>query len=301
MQTTKYFFLTVLLSGLLIIGCDKSTEADDDSVLYEDMAESISSSMGDESGGTSDQMADMVSISGSAGITTSADLGKAAGFATIDTTYDTATGWWTLVLSRQKESSLRGMSASISRTYRFRFLKDVNSPSSFQKYWRVPKIGGFDTATAVNFKIVSGTGTFKGPRVSHNLTRLSGSWIITNANTDTITINSDSTYVRSSTDSIKTRNLLRTFVQTTTMNFVNVKSPRFSPRNATLTRANLHQAFSGTINGNYSAQITFQNGDLYRERSVNRDFTITIGGGEGTISIAGKGSFRCDLSSGNRK
>ena len=96
--------------------------------------------------------------------------------------------------------------------------------------------------------------------------------------------------------------MVRTLNDSLTLKSVNVKAPRYRPLVSTTWRSNFHNAISGTISGNYSATISFQRGDAYKERSINRDFTITVGGGDGTLSIAGNnGKFTIDMQSGQRK
>jgi hypothetical protein len=74
------------------------------------------------------------------------------------------------------------------------------------------------------------------------------------------------------------------------MTFVDVKGPRSS-------RLSLRQKTSGTINGTYSATITFIRGDLYKTRIINRTFTITLGGSTNRIDISGM-EFNCDALTG---
>ncbi|MFA6456237.1 MAG: hypothetical protein WCW40_05385, partial [Bacteroidota bacterium] len=167
-------------------------------------------------------------------------------------------------------------------------------------------ITGSDTATTLKFKIVSGSGYFSGPRVTHHLTQLSGAWTTNGINKDTVTITLDSTYVRSGVDSIKTRNMLRTHAGTLTITSLNVKALRYHAQDPEMHRmqwrSNFPNTISGTVSGNYSATITFLRGDAYKERTINRDFTVNFGGGEGTLFMHGvSGNFRIDIAGGQRK
>ncbi len=143
------------------------------------------------------------------------------------------------------------------------------------QYWT----NGTDTAYSVQFDIVSGSGEHRTLRVSQQLTGLSGSWVATGVNTDTVTING--TYSRSAVDTITTPFATRTLNHSISMNFVDLKGPRGS-------RLDLSQNLSGTVTGEYQAQVTFQRGTAYRERSVDRNFTIVLGDGSASISLDGK-------------
>lgn len=294
MKATKYVAAAMVIAGLFLTGCEKSTEPESDtSVLYEDAAEAISASMGDESGGATESFADVTIASGGGSMGAAMPLMDGADLVTAGVpVYDSLTGWWSVSVNRSKENAM--VRRSITREYRYQFQKN----GTVQKFF----VTGNDTATALKFKIVSGTGYFVGPRVSHALTKLSGAWTSTGINTDTVTITLDSTYVRAGTDTITTRNLVRTHTSTTTITAVNVKAPRYRPAMGMMWRNNFHNAISGTISGHYTAVITFQRGDLYKERNIDRDFTITVGGGSGTLNINGhKGSFSVDLQYGQRR
>ena len=294
MKSTNVIF-TIIISGVIFIfGCDKSTEPElDSSVLYEDAAESISAAMGDESGGVTESFADVM-IAGGGGTVNSSEPISNNGEAVTSgpPTYDPATGWWSVSINRSVSTDR--FQRSITREYRYQFLRNgvaqalYISPSN-------------DTATTLKFKIVSGTGYFRGLRVSHNLTSLKGAWTSNDINKDTVIITLDSVYVRTGVDSIKTRELLRTHASTVTINSVNVKAPRYRSSTPVTWRNNFASAISGTITGNYSATIAFQRGEAYKERSINRDFTITVGNGEGSLTIAGGGNFKVNLGNGQRK
>jgi hypothetical protein len=294
MKSTKYFFSALLITGLLFTGCDKSTDpVTDNTILYEDAAESIATAVGDESGGATESFADVTIAAGGGSMGTAAPVMEGTDLVTAGTpVYDSLTGWWSVSVNRSKDNNL--VKRSITREYRYQYQKN----GTVQKHY----ITGSDTATTMKFKIVSGTGYFIGPRVSHALTALKGAWTSSDINKDTVTITLDSTYVRAGTDTITTRNMIRTHTSTTTITAVNVKAPRYRPVMGTMWRNNFSNAISGTISGHYTAAITFQRGDLYKERTIDRDFTITIGGGSGTLSINGhKGNFSMDMQYGQRK
>jgi hypothetical protein len=142
-----------------------------------------------------------------------------------------------------------------------------------------------DTAYTIKFNLVEGTGTHRTRRLSQQLTGLSGAFTATGTNTALITING--TYSRSAVDTITTRNAVRTHDHTLSLNFIDVKIPRGN-------RENFVHQISGTITGNYTAFVTFTRDNLYSEKNINRDFTITLGGGDAKIRIRGL-DFMCDL------
>lgn len=293
MKTKNNIFFTLLIMGLFIIGCDKSTDpVVDSSVLFEDAAESISAAMGDESGGVTESFADVMIAGGAGTLGSASPAMEGADLVTAGVpVYDSLTGWWSVSVNRSLDNML--VQRSITREYQYLFQLNGN----FQKRYIV----NGDTATTLKFKIVSGTGYFNNARVSHHLTHLSGAWTSSDINKDTVTISLDNIFVRSGVDSIKTRNLLRTHNSTLTITGVNVKAPRYRPLDHTTWRNNFYRAISGTISGNYSATIAFQRGDAYKERSINRDFTITVGDGEGNLFFNGGERFRINLSNGQRK
>lgn len=296
-QRTLYFTLA-LIAGLFAAGCDKDdpVSSGDSSILYEDAAESISAAVGDESGGAVDSYADVMTVAG--GGSFGASLSKSGGVETVNASvpvYDPATGWWTVTVDRSRSNMVT--SASVHRLYQYQFQKN----GTVQQF----RISGSDTATTLKFKVVDGSGSFVGPRVKHYLQMVKGGWTITDLNKDTVTLNSDTVYVRTAVDSIITRNMQRTFSHTLRItSMTNVRGPKFRMNrdNYTNWRNNFSKAVSGTIEGTFTGNITMQNGDLYKERTIDKTFTITLGGGDGNISIAGDGrKFGCDLGGGQRK
>lgn len=294
MKQTYTFLSLFIVAALMFTGCEKATDAtEDSSVVMEDAAESISAAVGDESGGTTENLADVMIVSGGGSIGAASPVMDGADVVTFGPpVYDSVSGWWTVTVNRSKSNNL--VQRSITREYKYKFLRN----GTFQRNYIV----GADTATSLKSWIVSGSGYFTGPRVSHALTQLKGAWTASNINKDTVTITLDSAYVRSGTDTITTRNTKRTHTSTLTITAVNVKAPRFRPLLSTSWRNNFANAISGTISGRYVAAITFQNGDLYRERNVDREFTLTVGGGNGSLTIGGNSTrYSVDMTNGQRK
>ena len=115
-------------------------------------------------------------------------------------------------------------------------------------------------------------------------------------------MNSDAPYVRSGLDTITTANAVRTLDHTVSMTFTNITGPRIRPASLMFTRKNLMNQATGTITGVYTATVTVQRGSTYKEKSIEREFTITLGSGEGAIGIHGDGrGFRANLLTGEQK
>jgi len=284
----------MMIAGIFFTGCEKnSVDAGDASILYEDAAESISAAMGDESGGAMESFADISSVAGET--TANRAFTKTSGESSVMTVttpavYDPATGWWSVTIDRSRNGAY--VDASVHRVYQYQFLKNGVAQQN--------RINGQDTANILKFKIVSGSGFFRNQHVHHNLTQLKGAWTATKIDKDTVVLNSDTTFVRSGVDSIITRNMTRTFTHTTTMEFIDVKGLRYQPSIVNW-RTNFNQAVSGTVNGTFNATITFERGDAYKERTINKTFTVTLGAGDGSLTINGGGKFGMDLHGGNRK
>jgi len=294
MKQLTTFCALLAIAGFALTGCDKNgIAAEDSSMVYEDAAETISAAMGDESGGAMESFADVSAIAGGGSISTG--LAKSSGEVSVLTgygtpIYDATTGWWTVTIERSRNGLI--VDAYVQRVYQYQFQKDGVPQKD--------RISGTDTANTLKFKIVSGSGYFRNERVHHNLTELKGAWTATKIDKDTIVLNSDTTFVRSGVDSIITRNMTRTFTHTSTMEFSNVKGLRYRPSMMNW-RDNFSQAVSGTVSGTFTATITFQRGTAYKERTINKTFTVELGAGSGSLSINGGGKFGMDLHGGKRK
>lgn len=279
----------MILLGLFI-GCQKDNPVNtgDGITALDDAAASVASALGNN-GGAIDEIGDIVTIASASGLQNEdgAILGKYASdssYNSVTKTYDSGTGWWTLTLSRQRVGDFGY--GNMNRTYQYQFL---NSGGNFQQYW----LTGADTAYSIHFKIVNGTGELHTRRLDHHLLSLSGEWMITGTNTNTITVNTynSGAYARAGSDTITTYNAVRTLNHTLTMTFTNVTGPRYS-------RLHLATKTSGTITGTYHADITFTRGSLYTERTIDKTFSITLGGdGYADIHCGGR-RFHADLGLG---
>ncbi|NUM69103.1 hypothetical protein HUU39_28195 [candidate division KSB1 bacterium] len=271
MKAKKYLrLLFPAVAALALAACSNEDPVSSSASLSatEDAAESLASALGADNGGAIDQVSDVIELAGTGGLQKPAED-------------DPVTGTWTLLLQRERGNPNGVPYAEISRTYTYQFLNQNGQP---QKYWRV----GADTAYTIVFNIVEGTGTHRTRRLSQQLTGLSGTFTATGVNTRLVTING--TYARSAVDTITTRNAVRTLDHALSLTFTNVQGPRGS-------RLDLSRKISGTVSGTYTAKVTFQRGDSYRETNINRTFTIVLGNGKASINVGGQ-SFAGDLTSG---
>jgi len=276
MKSPKFIsLLLTAFAAFVMTACDKESPVSpqNDTLATEDAAESIVSAIGSDNGGAVDQLSDVMELASFGRLQAQAEegLSKASGFGKIDTSYDEATGTWTLKLSRERGNPNGVPYAQFSRTYTYQFLNKNGQP---QKYWKV----GADTANTITFNIVEGTGTHRTRNLSQKLTGLSGAFTATGVNTRIVTING--TYQRSAVDTITTRESVRTLDHTLKLTFTNVQGPRNG-------RVDLARKFTGNISGTYDAFVTFQRGESYSEKTINRTFSIELGDGNADINIRG--------------
>lgn len=262
-------------------GCSKNPAEPQTNMMSvdEDVAASMASTVAENTGGSMDQVNDLLSL------TTTAPLQKSMGADQIEdksTLYDEATGTWTAVIKRSRGNVDGAYYAMFSRTYTYQFLNKDSQP---QKNY----ITNGDTARTINFKVVSGEGVHHTPRLSQKLLEVSANYVATGVNTPTVVINGSCK--RSATDTITTAKATRILVHSTELKLENVTGPRGS-------RLDLSNKVSGTITGTYTANITFTRGDGYTEKNVNRDIHITLGNGKARIKVVGM-NFVGDLFTGD--
>jgi len=262
-----YYIRIICFSVFLfaITGCKKENSVQTstpEDLATSDAASSISGAVSVNNGGLLDQMRDFLNTPTSVGLLFKTSvLFPTDTLASIKSTYDPTTGWWTDSVSRSKSGML--WSSRYSRVYKHQF---VNKNGVFQQKY----ITGSDTAYTIHHEIVSGSGSMNNPWMSHTLKSLSAKWTGTGTNTDFITINSTEPYTRMATDTITNKNSMRTLDATLTVNFVNVVGPKGSG-------LNWYKKVSGNITGHYHALVTFQKGETYGEKTIDRDFSLTMG------------------------
>ena len=263
--------LSALLSAALLIfaiGCDSANPDDSldaDTNASEDVALSVSNLVSEDTGGLLDQMGDLFEMASVDGLEASA--GKLA-----ERVYDETTGTWTVSFTREHGLPDSLPYATISRVYEVQFLNGDGAPQQFF-------VTEGDTAYSINFTIVEGSGTLETPNLSAARTDITGQFVATGANTDEVTVNG--TYSRSGAHTLTTENAVRTLDYDLSVEVIDLVGPRGS-------RRDLSQKISGTTHGTYQAQATFERGDLYHERDINRAVTILIDDGETTITVNGE-------------
>lgn len=277
--------LLVIPFFLMISGCKKGenpTEVQVEAAATQDAAASISASLAINDGGALEQMSDMMASATKEGLqneVVNSLFGFRNGSVNVEKVYDSLTGWWTVTVTRTKGDPNGLYHANYVRVYKHRFL---NKNGVFQKHYIVDLNGTPDTAYSVNQEIVSGTGELVRPGVSRKLLTLSAGWTTTEANTSNVTVNTvpASPLRRAVSDTITRGNAVRTLNNNLTLNFTNVKGPR-------IRTLNWHRAISGTITGTYTATVTFLKGEVYREKVINREINITLGGDKIQMNVGG--------------
>jgi hypothetical protein len=249
----------------------------------QDAATSLGGSMAINNGGILDQVADLLNTPTENGILNKTISSDPNAVSSVTFSYDSTSGWWTVNVDRTRSGLL--WLSHYTRVYMHQFL-DKNG--IFQK--RYITLG--DTAYTVNHKIVGGTGEFTNTWLAHKLTALSCTWTGAGTNTSTVTINTSSPYTRSAIDTIfGAGGGIRTLDHTITVNFINVIGPRGTGLEWWLKT-------SGTLTGHYHAVVSFQKGSTYTENTIERDFTVTLGGPK-LIIVIGRETFQADPNTGS--
>lgn len=279
MKLTSIFAIAGLFVAVMF-GCQKGTTepTQEAPAVDNDVANAIVGALSEDGGGVADQLGDIANIASGSGLKGSSSQFDVPygteGSAALDTVYDAATGWWTATLTRTRIGLLSFN--FIYRRYQYQFLNKSGQP---QRRYIVATPTGPDTAATINFAILQGKGYQRNPWRVHRLDSLAGQWTVTNANKAVFTVNGN--YYRSGVDTLRLSDAERTHANTLSATLTNVTRPRYA-------LGGTSDDISGTISGNYTASITFTKGDLYKERQVNRDFTITLSGENAQIGLGGR-------------
>jgi hypothetical protein len=296
MNTRNFFSIFTIaflsLATFATTGCkEDSVNVAAENLASQDAADVIAGEVGTESGGINDQLTDMADFNSSPvfsmqesgafenGVSENHRYGRYV------KTYNPTTQTWTVVI----ESNFTGANRwkSWKRGYEYSFSKNNVKQQFFV-------VGGV-MADTINFRILTDScrGEFTSPRVSHKLKTLSGSIVaaVSISGADTLlTVNSATPRVRSAVDTITVRNSVRTSDHTLTATLNNVVVPmnlakRLPEKAYQGRRIRNARPISGTISGDYTAFMTFQRGDSYSEREVNRQFTITFGNNSASAEV----------------
>jgi hypothetical protein len=268
-------FLTIRLLSLslflffMAMGCDTvepASNQDTDLTVDQDVAESVSALLAEDTGGLLEQAGDAFALASTEDLATSAKNGTF-----IERSYDEATGTWTISVTREGGNPAGTRSMSLSRVYELRFLNASGEP---QKYY----VTEGDTATSMTLTIVEGSGVFETPRVKAVRNDLSGAFVATGIDTDELTLNG--TYDRSGTHELVTPGITRTLTYEMSLEVVDLVGPRGS-------RLNLSEKVSGTLIGHFVGSLTIQRGDVLEQHDIDREVLVEIVDGEMTITING--------------
>ena len=243
--------------------------------VNEDAAQSVASAVSEDNGGVTDQMNDLMDVAQSGGFDVMSKTG------TVHAEYDSVNGLWNVTVIRERGLPTGTHYRYFERNYQVQFLNSSGEP---QKRW----LWEGDTATTINFDIISGEGIAITPHLSHRLKELNGSFVATDVNKEIITVNG--TYHRSAEDTMLTRNAERTHDHTLDVTLTDIKGPRGLRRDRS-------KIVSGMVTGTYYAFITWIRGDAYREREVTKDISVTFGDGEARINVDGE-TYRSDVATG---
>lgn len=201
---------------------------------------------------------------------------------TREAVYDEEDGRWTITIDRERGAPDGPYYATFQRVYTVQFLNPDGQPQQW-----------YDTdgtlASTIHFVIVSGSGTHQTPHSEHMLSSLTGDFVGTNTDTDLITVNG--TYARAGSGRVFTRGAERTIDYTMDVTLNDVVGPRG-------VRQNPCEAVSGTIEGTYHADITFTRGNLYEERTIDRDIFIELADCDGRLHVGGD-RYEFNLRNGN--
>ncbi len=170
--------------------------------------------------------------------------------------------------------------ASFSRTYTVQYLKE----GAFQKYY----ITNGDTANTIKFNIVDGQGNINSNRLAHKLNSLSGSWVATNVQDKIMGV--AGTYTRAATDTFTSRNAVKTFDYTLTLEFAGVTIP-------TKNSEEVPALIAGGMTGNFTADISITQGEETTEKSIDKTFAVLFAAKTFGLTLDGE-EFTADTESG---
>ena len=264
-----------MLCAALLLGsaaCD-SSQPELDPAASQDVAESVAALVSEDNGGVVDQAADVYEMASAGSIEAQTVVANAKSTfgSTVERTYDESTRTWTIQLSREREDVDGDRFMSMERTYTVQFLDGDGNPQQFLVTEGVH-------AHSIHFTIDDGSSTVHTPRIEAETRNLSGDWTATGVDTDTVMLNG--TYHREGSHKITGAEAERTLEFEVDLTVTDLVGPKGS-------RRDLSQKISGTVTGRWQGTAAFATGDIYRERTIERNVTIEIADGVQTIYVNG--------------
>jgi hypothetical protein len=283
--------IAIVVSSLLFIlttGCEKKSVTEvsfiDETVSNEEIAFSIASSIGENTGGALDQFGDVLDLASTENTNVLWKTSDAAGIASHTATYDSIGQMWVIYVVRERGNPSGPFYAYFERTYNLQFLNQYGDP---QKHW----ITDSDTAYSVIFKIVDGDGRHLTPRLSQELKAISGNWLLTDTNLRMVTMNGS--YYRAAVDTVLIPRGTRISDHTLNLTFTDVVGPRHS-------RRDLSKKVSGIVSGTYTATVTIITDNVTITKEIQRNIYIVLGSNEMTVQVNSE-CFRFDPQTGDLK
>ncbi len=259
-------FLAAML--FIAIGCDTSSVNDEqESEVNQDAAESIATLQGEESGGLMEEVQSVFEAAQVGGVDGN---GKVSDFF-FSREYNDSTGVWTVTREVELGDPEGERYMYHKRVFQVQFRDSLENP---QKFYNTEGA----LAKSIAMTVIEGEGKLITPKFSAERMSVQGRFIATGTDTEEITVNG--TYARAGSHILETENAKRTLEFDMSANIIDLVGPRGS-------RKDLSQKVSGTIEGEYHAFITFQRGDTYGEREINKTFLIVIEEGNATITVDG--------------
>lgn len=261
-------FLAIVLMGAILTSCNKENSNEPSTASInstDDAAYSISSALSSESAGLSDQVGDAFQAAFPSSVL--AKVMSSENFTAADTAFksrvwnETEKAWYVTV-ERTKTSYNGKNTIYHKRLYKLQYLNKANQ---YQKAWLV----GSDTAYTILFKILNGKSHHENERLDRSLDSLTADLTITNANKTVVTMNGN--VYNAGSDTLINPKSKRTLTYVLKAKMVNVLGPRQR-------KMALDNKIGGSIEGNYSAFVTFQKGENYSEKTINKDFTVSLDG-----------------------
>ncbi|MBN2415407.1 hypothetical protein JXO52_06180 [bacterium] len=261
-----------LLPAALFIGCQNNAtgpDTADSEVTDEDIAISVANLICEDSGGALDQIGDVLEMIGMGMQSPALKSDPAAGILVRTAEYDSVQQIWTISFTKERGTAGDSLYSLFSRTYSLQLFSRSGSP---QQYWITEE----DTARTFDVAIIAGTGLHHGPHFTHTLTAIDGSWQGSGADTPLITINGN--IHRAAIDTIYRPLSMKISDHAVNLTLSDVTGPRGS-------RVGLTEKVSGTVSGQFTADVTVYRENMTITRHIVRDISVDLSAGRSRIKI----------------